>query len=69
TGGGIDPSIEGQIFDFFFTTKSHGQGTGLGLSMSKNIIDRFNGKISVVNLPGEGSRFVITLPLAKVSHK
>ncbi len=65
TGAGIDPSIQEQIFDFFFTTKGPGQGTGLGLSLSKSIIDRFHGTIEVSSQKDKGSEFVIRLPLAE----
>jgi two-component system, NtrC family, sensor kinase len=65
TGSGIPPEIKSQIFDFFFTTKNPGQGTGLGLSMSKSIIDEFGGQISVESELGEGSQFKVVLPLAK----
>lgn len=65
SGGGIDPEVEAQIFDFFFTTKAHDQGTGLGLSMSKSIVDRFGGELKVVNQPGVGSEFIISLPLCE----
>jgi two-component system, NtrC family, sensor kinase len=62
TGAGIPAEIKNQIFDFFFTTKSQGQGTGLGLSISKNIVDRFNGRIDVKSDIGKGSVFTILLP-------
>ncbi|OFZ17852.1 MAG: hypothetical protein A2Z20_05730 [Bdellovibrionales bacterium RBG_16_40_8] len=67
TGGGIDPSIRDQIFDFFFTTKSTGEGTGLGLSMSKNIVEKFAGNIIVNSELNIGSEFIITLPQAKAA--
>lgn len=63
TGGGVEKEIEKQIFDFFFTTKSSGQGTGIGLSMSKNIVDRFGGDIRLENQIGIGSKFIISLPI------
>lgn len=62
SGGGISPDVQGQIFDFFFTTKSHGQGTGLGLSMSRSIVESFSGQIEVKSEVGRGSEFVISLP-------
>jgi signal transduction histidine kinase len=64
SGGGIPPEIQKQIFDFFFTTKSAGQGTGLGLSMSQSIVERFNGRIELSSEVGKGSQFKIVLPYA-----
>ncbi len=64
TGTGIPSEIRDKIFDFFFTTKNPGQGTGLGLSMSKNIIDEFGGTISVESEVGKGSTFKVRLPIA-----
>jgi two-component system NtrC family sensor kinase len=68
TGGGVEKEIEKQIFDFFFTTKSSGQGTGIGLSMSKNIVDRFGGDIRLENRIGIGSKFIISLPIVSADH-
>jgi signal transduction histidine kinase len=62
TGGGIHPDIVQNIFDPFFTTKTMGQGTGLGLSVSKGIVETHGGVIEVENYPGEGTRFIIKLP-------
>jgi len=63
TGPGIPPEIIGQIFDPFFTTKKEGVGTGLGLSVSYNIIAKNGGRIEVDSAPGEGTRFSLFLPL------
>jgi len=62
SGPGIAPEIKDRVFDPFFTTRSQGGGTGLGLSTSHYIIKDMNGKISVESNPGEGSVFTITLP-------
>ncbi len=62
-GPGIPPDVQSRIFDPFFTTKPVGQGTGLGLSLSHGIIERHGGRIQVVSEPGEGTSFVIDLPL------
>jgi two-component system NtrC family sensor kinase len=63
TGCGIPAEILGRIFDPFFTTKEVGKGTGLGLSVSLGIVERHGGSIHVTSRPGQGSSFVIRLPL------
>ncbi|TVQ14711.1 MAG: PAS domain S-box protein [Bacteroidetes bacterium] len=63
--GGVDPAIIHKIFDPYFTSKEQGKGTGVGLYMSKTIIERnMGGAISVNNLRN-GAEFVITVPLKK----
>jgi len=62
TGSGIAPEIIAHVFDPFFTTKSPGEGTGLGLSVSHNIVREHGGSIHVQSEVGRGSRFVVTLP-------
>jgi len=62
-GSGIPKSILDKIFQPFFTTKPTGEGTGLGLSLSYNIIEAHDGKLEVKTVEGEGSEFVIELPL------
>lgn len=60
-GGGIDPAIKGKIFEPFFTTK--GMGTGLGLPITKTIIEGHGGSIRVTSEPGRGATFTVLLPL------
>jgi signal transduction histidine kinase len=62
-GPGIPEQVRSRIFDPFFTTKPVGEGTGLGLSLSHGIIERHGGSILVESEPGEGTIFVIDLPL------
>jgi signal transduction histidine kinase len=66
TGPGIPEDIQRRIFEPFFTTKKEGHGTGLGLSMSKSIIEKFGGTIEVHNVEPHGARFVIVLPCKSV---
>src|SRR6185295_14680389 len=54
-----------RIFEPFFTTKAIGVGSGLGLCICRNIITDFGGDISVESGPGEGTRFIIRLPVQK----
>ena len=63
-GGGIPQKVLDKIFQPFFTTKPTGQGTGLGLSLSYDIIKAHGGDIKVVSKEGEGSEFVVQIPLS-----
>lgn len=63
SGSGITKENIDKIFDAFYTTKSSGKGTGLGLTISKNIISEHDGTIEVVSTSNEGTEFLITLPL------
>jgi len=64
TGCGIPEAVREKIFEPFFTTKPVGKGTGLGLSISYGIIQDCGGSIRAQSTPGEGTRFIITLPTA-----
>jgi len=61
-GNGIPSSIKEKIFQPFFTTKPTGQGTGLGLSLSYDIVKAHGGELKVESKEGEGSTFIIQLP-------
>jgi two-component system, NtrC family, sensor kinase len=61
-GNGIPPKVMDKIFQPFFTTKPVGQGTGLGLSLSYDIIKAHGGEINVETKEGEGAEFVILIP-------
>lgn len=63
TGCGVLPENMHKIFTPFFTTKEIGQGTGLGLSVSYDIMKRHNGNILVESLPDKGTTFTVLLPL------
>ena len=65
TGKGIPEAIRTKIFDPFYTTKEVGSGTGLGLSISHGIIKKHKGNIRVISQVGEGSEFIITLPVSQ----
>ncbi|GAA6617932.1 sensor histidine kinase [Scytonema sp. NUACC26] len=67
-GSGIEPKLQDKIFDPFFTTKEVGKGTGLGLWISYQIIQKHKGKIEVDSAWGEGTTFIITLPLVQFDN-
>jgi signal transduction histidine kinase len=64
-GGGIPQKVLVKIFQPFFTTKPTGQGTGLGLSLSYDIVKAHGGEIIVNTKENEGTTFIINLPLNK----
>jgi len=66
-GNGISQKNLDKIFQPFFTTKPTGQGTGLGLSLAYDIVKAHGGEITVNTNEGEGSEFIVQLPVAQVS--
>jgi signal transduction histidine kinase len=62
-GGGIPQKVLDKIFQPFFTTKPTGQGTGLGLSLSYDIVKAHGGELKVETKEGEGTVFIIRLPV------
>ena len=63
-GNGIPQKVVDKIFQPFFTTKPTGQGTGLGLSLSYDIVKAHGGEIKVNTIEGEFTEFVIQLPIS-----
>ncbi len=61
-GPGIESDEMGKIFDLFHSTKGH-RGTGLGLAVSKKIVEEHNGRIEVISHKGEGTIFNVRIPL------
>jgi two-component system NtrC family sensor kinase len=62
-GNGIPADIKDKIFQPFFTTKPAGQGTGLGLSLSYDIVKAHGGELKVETKEGEGTEFIVRLPV------
>lgn len=62
-GTGINENIMEKIFEPFFTTKPQGEGTGLGLSLSKRLLEANGGTIQVETQPGKGSAFHLMIPV------
>jgi signal transduction histidine kinase len=67
TGPGFEPHLAEDLFKPFFTTKSPGRGTGLGLSICKDILEKFGGQITALNVPEGGACFSVYLPAAASS--
>ena len=70
SGDGVSKEIRDRLFDPFFTTKEEGMGTGLGLSITYGIVQKHNGEITVDSAKGEGTTFLIKLPMyAEINGK
>ena len=65
TGPGIADAVKDKLFRPFITTKQPGQGTGLGLSVSRSIMDAHGGSIRAESVAGRGATFIISLPMAE----
>jgi signal transduction histidine kinase len=68
-GNGIPLAIKEKIFQPFFTTKPSGEGTGLGLSLSYDIVKAHGGELKVETHEGKGTEFTIILPTAEINKK
>ena len=68
TGSGIPPELLTHIFDPWVTTKAQGKGSGLGLSIARQVVVSHGGTIRVDNRPGKGAVFTIDLPAAQGIH-
>jgi len=64
SGPGFDPEVMAHLFEAFFTTKPAGKGLGLGLALSRLLVDSLGGRLTAANDPAGGARFEIRLPLA-----
>lgn len=65
TGPGIPPAVQEQIFTPFFTTKDLGDGTGLGLFITRRLMEEIGGTIAVKSVLGEGTTFTLTFPITE----
>jgi two-component system NtrC family sensor kinase len=63
-GPGIPTEFVDRIFDPFYTTKAGHDAVGIGLSLSADLIKYHRGRIDVINWPGEGVRFIVTIPIS-----
>jgi two-component system NtrC family sensor kinase len=64
TGIGIEPADRDRIFEAFFTTKKMGEGMGLGLSITRGIVEDYGGRIRIHSTPGRGTAFILSFPAA-----
>jgi PAS domain S-box-containing protein len=62
-GPGVEPDIRDKIFEPFYTTKKQGEGSGLGLDIVRQIVEKHNGIIELESKLGEGANFIVKLPL------
>jgi signal transduction histidine kinase len=64
-GPGMAPEVVQRLFTPFFTTKGPGRGTGLGLTITRRVVQSLGGTLQVASTPGEGTEFVVRLPRAQ----
>ena len=63
TGPGIPPEAQARLFEPFYSRKAHGKGTGLGLVICKDLVEKQGGTIEAANRPEGGARFTVRMPL------
>lgn len=68
-GGGMSDSVRRRAFDMFFTTKSRGLGTGLGLQLVRRVVERAGGTIEIRSRVGLGTTVRLALPVARTDNK
>lgn len=64
-GMGMSDEVKAKLYDNFFTTKPAGHGTGLGMAITRGIVEQHGGKISFESAKGQGTRFTLTFPAGK----
>lgn len=69
TGTGIPPEIQRQVFQPFFTTKQAGEGTGIGLTVVRRLVEEHNGRIRVKTQEGKGTMFILDFPRVQRPEK
>jgi two-component system NtrC family sensor kinase len=69
SGAGIDPQDVARVFDPLFTTKERGKGTGLGLTIARDVVAAHGGTIAVASRPGEGTAVKVRVPRAVVPEE
>ena len=62
-GPGVPPALRERIFEPFFTTKEVGEGTGMGMSICYQIVERHQGRFEIESEPGHGSTVTVFLPI------
>ena len=65
-GVGMTPSTAEKVFDPFFTTRGVGEGSGLGLTICRDIIQKHGGRVELVSRYGRGTRVEVLLPIKQV---
>jgi signal transduction histidine kinase len=67
-GPGMKEEVRRRLFDPFFTTKPVGSGTGLGMSITYQIVDKHGGQLQCFSDPGEGTEFLIWIPIQQAKR-
>ncbi len=62
TGNGIPENSKNRVFEPFYTTKEHGKGTGIGLSICRDIVERAGGELTFTSIQGVGTTFFVKIP-------